>query len=310
MNSNQIEISIVTPAYKCADSIPELCQRLKNTLDKITQNWEIIIINDCSPHNDWEVIKKQNEIDTRIKGINFSRNFGQHYAIFAGLENSVGQWVVVMDCDLQDSPEEIEKLYNEAQKGYDIVLGRRAIRYDNFLKKMSSKIFYKTLAYFSETQQDNTVGNFGIYNRKVIDSILAIGDKIKFFPVMVQWVGFSKHKIDVAHAERKYGKTSYNFKSLLKLAVNTTLSFSDKPLRLTVKFGLLTTFLSIIFLFFNIYRYFTGKIVEPGWTSIILSIWFFAGVIIFLIGIVGLYIGKIFDSSKNRPIYIIKEKIL
>lgn len=310
MNNQQIDISIVTPAYKCAASIPELCQRLKTTLDKITQNWEIIIVNDSSPQNDWQEIKKLNSSDKRVKGINLSRNFGQHNAIFAGLQHSVGQWVVVMDCDLQDTPEEIEKLYNEAQKGYDIVLGRRAIRYDNFLKKLSSKIFYKILAYFSETQQDNTVGNFGIYHRKVIDSVLSIGDKIKFFPVMVQWVGFSKQKIDVAHAQRKYGKTSYNFKSLLKLAINTTLSFSDKPLRLTVKLGLLTTFLSIVFLIFNIYRYFAGKIVEPGWTSIILSIWFFSGLIIFLIGIVGLYIGKIFETSKNRPNFIIKEKIL
>lgn len=303
-------ISVVIPVYKCENSIAELYERLKNTLERISTNWEIVFVNDASPHNDWEQIKKLINIDKRVKGINLSRNFGQHNAIFAGLEHAKGEWIVVMDGDLQDKPEDIIALYHEAEKGFEIVVASRAIRYDNYFKKLSSKIFYQVLSYLSETKIDYTIGNFGIYHRKVINSVLQMGDKIKFFPVMVHWVGFSKQKVNVEHDERKYGKTSYSFKSLLKLAINVILSFSDKPLRLIMKFGLLITLFSILFLFYNTYRYLSGEILAMGWTSLILSIWFFSGLIIFLIGMVGLYVGKTFENSKNRPNYIIKDKIL
>jgi len=305
-----MDISVIIPVYNCEESIPELYEKLKFILDQITLNWEIIFVNDASPQNDWQQILKLIAIDKRVKGINFSRNFGQHNAIFAGLEHAKGDWIVVMDGDLQDNPQDIHLLYNEAIKGYDMVLASRQIRYDNFFKKLFSKIFYKFLSYLSETKIDYTIGNFGIYKRIVIDNVLQMGDKIKFFPVMVQWVGFKQQKVFVKHDERKYGKTSYSFRSLVKLAINVILSFSDKPLRLAVKFGLAVTLISVLFLLFNIIRYFNGKILAIGWTSLILSIWFFSGLIIFLIGIVGLYVGKTFENSKNRPIYIAKDKII
>ena len=212
-----------------------------------------------------------------------------------------------MDCDLQDQPEEIVKLYEKALEGYDIVLARRSIRFDNYFKKMSSKIFYTMLGYFSETNQDYTVGNFGIYKHIVIENILKLGDVNKFFPVMVQWVGFKSIKIDVQHAERKLGTTSYSFSKLFNLALNTVLSFSDKPLRMTVKAGLFIVFLSILMLIFQLWAYFTGQITVPGWASIFISLWMLSGFIIFTLGIVGLYVGKTFDKTKNRPVYIIKE---
>lgn len=300
-------ISVVSPVYGCSLLIYELYKRLVTELSKITPDFEIILVNDASPDNAWETIKQIAEKDTRVTGINLSRNFGQHYAITAGLDHAKGEWVVVMDCDLQDQPEEIIKLYQKAQEGYDIVLARRAIRFDNFLKKMSSKIFYTLLGYFSETNQDYTVGNFGIYKKIVIDNILKLGDVNKFFPVMVQWVGFKSTKIDVQHAERKLGTTSYSFSKLFNLALNTVLSFSDKPLRMTVKAGLFIVFLSFLMLLFQLWAYFSGQITVPGWASLFISIWFLSGFIIFTLGIVGLYVGKTFDKTKNRPVYIIKE---
>jgi polyisoprenyl-phosphate glycosyltransferase len=307
--SNDIHISVVIPVYGCKTALIELYLRLKQTLITITEDFEIIMVNDASPDGAWETIVELANKDIRVKGINFSRNFGQHYAITAGLENSSGEWVVIMDCDLQDIPEEIPTLYNKALEGYDIVFGQRLIRFDNFLKKIFSKFFYKTLEYFTETKQDYSIGNFGIYRKKAVESVLSMGDKIRFFPPMIKWVGFKSISVPVKHAERSYGKTSYSFRKLFHLALNTILTFSDKPLRLTVKLGSFIVFSSIIFSIYNLILFFNGKILEPGWTSIIISIWLLSGIIIFTLGIVGLYIGKIFENIKNRPIYIINEKV-
>jgi polyisoprenyl-phosphate glycosyltransferase len=308
MKSN-IHLSVVVPVYGCKTVLIELYLRLKQTLTTIAEDFEIIMINDASPDGPWETIVELANKDKRVKGINFSRNFGQHYAITAGLDKCIGRWIVIMDCDLQDIPEEIPTLYKKALEGYDIVFGQRLIRFDNFFKKIFSKFFYKALEYFTETKQDYSIGNFGIYGKKAVESVLSMGDKIRFFPPMIKWVGFKSISVPVKHAERSYGKTSYSFRKLFHLALNTILTFSDKPLRLTVKLGSFIVFSSIIFSIYNLILFFNGKILAPGWTSIIISIWFLSGIIIFTLGLVGLYIGKIFENIKNRPIYIINEKV-
>jgi len=306
---SNVHISVVTPVYGCKTALFELYSRLKSTLIKISENFEIIFVNDASPDGAWETIVELSEKDNRVKGINFSRNFGQHYAITAGLDYCSGEWVVVMDCDLQDQPEEILKLYNKALEGYDIVFAQRVIRIDNFLKKFFSKIYYTILSYLTETKQDSSIANFGIYNKNVIKSVLSMNEYFRFFPTMVKWVGYYTIAIPVNHAKREYGKTAYSFRKLLHLGINTIFTFSDKPLRLTVKLGLLIVLISFLFTVFILFRYYTGHIIELGWTSLIISIWFLSGVVIFILGIVGLYIGKTFDNVKNRPLYIVKDKI-
>jgi len=303
------KISVVIPVYKCKECLFELNQRLTETLKKITDRYEVIYIDDCSPDESWIEIKLLSEKDKNVKGIRLSRNFGQHNAIFAGLENSNGDVIVVMDCDLQDKPEEILKLYNELEKGYDLVLGSKFNRRDKIFKKMFSKTFYFILSYLTDTNQDCSVGNYGIYTRKVIDSVLQMQDNIKYFPTMVKWVGFNKSVIQIEHSDRIYGNTSYRFGGLFKLALNIILSFSDKPLRLVVKLGLTISLISLIIAIYELYEYFTGKIIIQGWASLIISLWFLSGIVIFVLGIVGLYIGRIFDKVKERPIYFIKEKI-
>ncbi len=307
--SSPVFISVVTPVYGCKTALIELYIRLKDTLDKINPDFEIIFINDASPDGAWDTIVELAGKDSRVKGINFSRNFGQHYAITAGLDHCKGEWVVVMDCDLQDQPEEILKLYNKVLEGYDIVLARRLYRKDGIIKKQISKYFYLFLGYISENQQDYTVANFGIYHNKVIKAVISMKDSVRYFPTMVRWVGFKTTKVEVLHSERPSGKTSYTFNKLFKLALDVILSYSDKPLRLTVKFGLLISFLSLLFAIYNLYRFLTGQIVVAGWTSLIISVWFLSGMIIFILGIVGLYVGKTFEKVKERPIYIIKEII-
>ncbi len=304
-----MKLSIVSPVYKSENIVPLLVERIEANVEKITEDYEIILVEDGSPDNSWEVIKKIAKKNAKVIGIKLSRNFGQHYAITAGLHKTQGEWVVVMDCDLQDQPEEIEKLYAKTKEGYDIVLASRYNRNDSFYKKTVSIIFYKLLSFFTDTKQDRSIANFGIYHRKVITSILMMGDIIRIFPIMVQWVGYNKTKIDVNHSKREIGKSTYTFSKLFKLAINTFLTFSNKPLILTVRLGLLVSLLSFFVGAFYLYRYFTHGISVLGYTSLILSIWFLAGIIIFSIGILGLYIGRIFDTTKKRPTFIIDEVI-
>lgn len=302
-------ISVVVPVYGCDACLPELYERVKATFQKLACEFELIFVDDCGPGNPYSTIKMLAEKDIRVKGIRLSRNFGQHYAIHAGLSKASGEWVVVMDCDLQDQPEEIIKLYEETKNGYDLVLAKRTVRKDNFIKTKLSVLFYMVLGYLTETKQDSTVANFGIYHKKVISAILSMGDSIRFFPAMVSWVGFSSASIVIEHAERAEGKTSYNFKKLLKLGLDIILSFSDKPLRLTIKLGLLISCISFLGGMVAIIRYFLGYITIQGYASLIFSLWFFSGIIIFVLGIVGLYLGKTFDRVKERPVFIVNDTI-
>lgn len=308
MNS-KIEISIVTPVYGCKTCIAELYLRLKKVLEPISPNFEIIMVNDCSPDGAWSAIVELAQRDARVKGLHFSRNFGQHYAIAAGLDACKGTWTVVMDCDLQDRPEEIAKLYAKASEGYDVVFAQRLERKDRLTKRLMSRLFYKVLGFLTNTEQDASVANFGIYHRSVVDVIKTMGDYQRYFPTMVKWVGFSSVKIPVEHAQRALGESGYNFWKLIRLSVDVILSFSDKPLRLTVKLGFGLSTLAFLFALFNLYLYFTGEILVPGYTSLIVSVWFLSGLIITVLGVVGLYVGKTFDQVKNRPCYIVKEAI-
>ena len=302
-------ISIVSPVYRAEKILPILVSEINLVMERIGEDYEIILVDDRSPDNSWEVMKVLSSQNSKIKSIRLSRNFGQHSAIFAGLTKTKGDWVVVMDCDMQDQPKEIAKLYKKALEGYDIVLGQRENRKDKFLKKLSSKLFYKVFNYLSGGQFNNEIGNFGIYKKKVIDSILNINDYIKFFPLFINWVGFKSVSIPIEHGEREEGKSSYSISRLLKLAFNVIVSFSDKPLRLFINFGLGISILSFILGIYYLYLAITHKITQPGFSSLILSIWFLSGIIISCIGIVGVYLGKTFDQAKNRPTFIIDEEL-
>lgn len=306
---NTPDISIVIPVYGCKTCLLELYFRLKDSLSLISKDFEIIMVNDASPDMAWGTITEIAQKDQRVKGINLSRNFGQHYAITAGLNYCNGNWVVVMDCDLQDRPEEIINLYNKALEGWDVVFASREIRKDGIIKRALSRMFYMTLGYLTNTEQDANIANFGIYHKKVIDAIKSMDDYQRYFPTMVKWVGFSSTKISVDHASRSEGKSSYTFAKLVRLSIDVIISFSDKPLRLTVKFGFALSSIAFIYAIYNLILFFLGDIKVPGYTSLIVSVWFLSGLIITIVGITGLYIGKTFDKVKGRPTYIVKEKI-
>ncbi len=303
----KVHISIVSPVYRSENIVPELVKQIKNTVLNITDDYEIILVNDGSLDNSWQKITEECQKDKRVKGLNLSRNFGQHYAITAGLNYASGEWIVVMDCDLQDRPDEIFNLYQKAQEGYDSVFAQRTVRMDSVINKIVSKIFYLFFSYLTDTKQDASIANFGIYNKKVIQAILSMKDQIRFFPTMVQWVGFKKYYLPVKHSKRFEGESTYDFKRLLQLAMNSVLAFSDKPLRLTVKLGFFITTLSLVTIIVYFFMYLTGSIKVLGFTSLILSFWFLSGVIIFILGFLGLYIGKIFEKVKERPSFIVNE---
>ena len=300
-------ISIVSPVYKADKILEKLVFEIQKTMLLMGVSYEIILIDDRSPDSSWEVMKIISNRIPEVKSIRLSRNFGQHPAIMAGLSHAKGEWVVVMDCDLQDQPKEIEKLFNKTKEGFEVVLARRTNRRDGFLKKLSSTIFSKLYGFFTDTTYDNEIANFGIYHSKVIQSILKIGDYIKFFPLFVEFVGFKTTSISVEHASRESGNSSYGFSKLISLAFNSIISFSNKPLKIFVKFGLSISILSVFVGFYYIYEAITNKIEVLGYTSIIVSIWFLSGVIITTIGVAGIYVGKIFDQTKNRPVFIIDE---
>jgi dolichol-phosphate mannosyltransferase len=302
-------LSIVSPVYRADQLVDELVRRIQQAVEPITDNYEIVLVDDRSPDNSWQQITAQAQRDNRIKGVQLSRNFGQHRAITAGLEHCRGEWVVVMDCDLQDQPEEIPKMLAEAQKGSDIVFARRINRQDTALKRFSSWAFYRTLSYLTETKQDPAVANFGLYHRRVIDAVLSLRESIRYFPTMVRWVGFRTTEVAVAHAERPEGDSSYRFKQRFYLALDVTLAYSDKPLRLTVKLGLVISAASFLMVLITLFRYLTGQIVVLGYTSMVISIWFLSGLLLSVLGMVGLYVGKVFEQVKNRPLYLLDHTV-
>lgn len=297
--------SVVIPVYKAEHCLDELYRRLKTALENISTNFEIILVEDCGGDKSWQVIERLAATDPRVRGIQFSRNFGQHYGITAGLDHCHGDWVVVMDCDLQDRPEEIPRLYAKAQEGYDIVLARRGARRDPPLKRMTSWLFYKLFSYLADIEYDGDSGNFRIMSRKVVANFRHMGEQLRFFGGLVQWMGFPTSSIEVEHAERYEGKSTYTFAKLWKLAVETIIAYSDKPLRLAVRLGFLMAFFSFCYGAYILgHALFYGSSV-PGWNSLIVSLYFIGGIIITILGVIGIYLGKTFDESKKRPLYIV-----
>jgi len=298
-------ISVVIPVYQAEDCLEELYRRLKTALEPISRDFEIVLVEDCGGDRSWQIIGELARRDVRVKGFQFSRNFGQHYGITAGLDHCDGDWVVVMDCDLQDLPEEIPRLYAKAQEGYDVVLARRGRRNDPLPKRFASWLFYRLFSWLADIDYDGQSGNFRIVSRKVVTAFRQMRERLRFFGALVNWMGFPTSNIDVRHAERFDGRSAYTFGKLWKLAAETIVAYSDKPLRLSIRFGFILALCSFVYGVYILLRaLFYGSPVE-GWSSTIVSIYFIGGIIISILGIIGIYLGKTYDETKRRPLYII-----
>jgi len=299
-------ISVVIPVYLAEKMLDELYSRLRDALQTVSPHFEIVLVEDCGPDRSWDVIERLSAADPRVVGLQFSRNFGQHYGITAGLDICKGEWVVVMDCDLQDAPEEIPRLYAKAQEGYDVVLALRGKRQDPLLKRFTSWLFYRLFSYLADIDFNGDSGNFRIMSRKVVKNFVRMREQLRFFGGHVQWMGFPTTGIQVQHAERLEGSSSYTFAKLFKLASETIIAYSDKPLRMAVRLGLTMAGGSFVFGSYLLGHAIVHGYSVPGWSSLIVSLYFIGGLVIGILGILGVYLGKAFDEAKKRPLYIVR----
>lgn len=302
-------LSVISPVYACEGCLEELVDRILAAVATCGMQAEIILVNDSSPDQSWPRICELAARHREVRGLRLSRNFGQHYAIAAGIEHSRGELVAVMDCDLQDRPEELPRLVEAARQGYDVVFGQRTQRQDSPLKRFTSYAFFRVLSYLTDVQQDHSTANFGVFSRKVIDTINHMPETDRCFPLMVKWTGFRSISVPVEHAERQQGNSSYSLSKLIRLATNIVLSYSDKPLRLVVRMGLIFSLVAFAIAPMAVYRYSLGDIAVAGFTSIIASIWLLGGATIFCLGVIGLYLGRLFNDTKGRPYYIVSDRL-
>ena len=303
-----VHLSVVIPVYNESSLIDELVKRVKTNVKLITEDYEIIIVDDGSQDNTWNSIENEAKLENRIKGIKFSRNFGHRYAITAGLHNSEGEWVVVMDGDLQDRPEVIPDLYKKSQEGFDVVFVSRQNRPEKLYYRMAQKIFYMILRKMSGIDFNSSQANFSIISKKVVEAFINFPENARFYGSTIKWLGFRRSFILADHGSRHSGRTSYTIRKRVKLASDIILSFSERPLKFAIGLGLLISILSVCFSVWIVYGSFNWGYTVIGWSSLISAIFFSTGIILVIMGITGIYIGEIFKQVKNRPLYVIEKK--
>ena len=302
-----VDVSVISPVYGCQGCLEELVDRVLGTLREAGKTCEILLVDDRSPDGAWERIRELARHRPEVHGLRLARNFGQHYAISAGLERARGTQVVVMDCDLQDVPEEIPQLLAALDAGFEVAFAQRHERQDSWGKRLGSWAFFRLLSWMTDVPQDHTTANFGAYSRKVVDAVNAMPERERCFPLMVKWTGFASRNVPVQHAARRDGRSGYSLGRLWRLAVGIILSYSDKPLRMVVRIGLLFAAVAFVMVALSVLRYFGGDVQVAGFTSIIASIWLVGGMMISCLGIIGLYLGRLFVDAKGRPYYLVAE---
>ena len=300
-------LSIVSPVYNEAENLGEFYSRVINATDNLNLEIEIIYINDGSQDSTIDIITKQRQIDNRITIIDLSRNFGKEIALTAGLDYSSGDAVIVIDADLQDPPELIPKLVEKWREGYDVVNAKRIKRKgESLLKKVMSYIYYRLLFYLSDINVPKDTGDFRLLNKNALDALLKLREKHRYMKGLFVWVGFKQNEIEYEREARFKGKTKWGFFSLFNLAFDGLTSFSIMPLRLASTIGFLSALIGFFYGAVIVFK--TLFFHEPvaGFTSLVVLITFFGGIQLLSIGIIGEYIGRIFNETKNRPLYVVK----
>jgi dolichol-phosphate mannosyltransferase len=283
--------------------------RMNIIKDVIENNLEIIIVDDGSSDNTWEKVIEQCRKDDRVTAIKLSRNFGHHYAITAGIHNALGNYVVVMDGDLQDRPEVIPVLYEEIRKGFDVVFVNRTNRPESLVYKVAQKFFYFTLRILSGYDFDSRQANFSIINRKVVEAFKKFPENSRFYGSTIKWLGFRTSSVSATHGKRFEGKPSYTLQKRFKLAADIILAFSDRPLKIAIGLGLVMSTLSIFIVTWILIGVNSWGFSVVGWPSLIAAIFFSTGIILVILGILGVYLGQVFKEVKNRPLYLISDTV-
>ncbi len=302
-------LSVVVPMYFEEEVVDECYKKLTSVLEDNQYDYEIVFVNDGSTDKTPELLKALADRDKRVKVVDFSRNFGHQTAVTCGIDMSKGDAIVIIDADLQDPPEVIKSMVDLWKQGYDVVYGKRAKRKgETWFKLVTAKMFYKFLQYMSEVKIPRDTGDFRLIDRKVADVFKAMPERNRFIRGMIAWIGFNQTFVEYERDERFAGETKYPLKKMLKFAADGIIGFSSKPLKLIANLGVLTVVFSFLIIVYSILSKLFGKNVESGWTSIMLAVTFFGGVQMIAMGILGEYIARIYDESKNRPLYIVKDK--
>jgi len=306
--SSGVDISVVSPVYKGEHTVGLLVESLSDYLPQICSSHEIVLVEDGSSEESWQAVLKACEGRSNVRALKLSRNFGQHYAVTAGLEHARGNTIVIMDCDLQDRPESIGMLYEEVKKGYHVVFTKRKKRRHSFLKSLFSVIYNRAFTIFSGSEYSIDYNSLVMMTSKAKEAFMRIKDQDRLYIQLLKWIGFRSTEVIVEHEQRAGGKSTYSFARLLKIAIQGWTFHSDRLLRYSIYFGFGLSGLSFLSGLLIIYRYFAHGFL-PGWPSLFLTVLFSTGVLLISIGITGIYIGKIFIQVKDRPLYIIEEKV-
>jgi dolichol-phosphate mannosyltransferase len=302
--------SLVIPLYNEEEVIHETIKRVTAVMSNKDFEYEIVFVNDGSKDKTEEIVKGYSKEDKHIKLISLSRNFGHQTAITAGMDNAVGDAVIVMDADLQDPPEVVLQMIDKFNEGYDVVYAIRAKRKgETFFKKFTAKVFYRFLKSMCDVEIPVDTGDFRLISRQVSDVLKNLTERNRYVRGLVSWVGFKQTGIYYEREERFAGETKYPLKKMIKLSVDGITSFSTKPLKLSEWVGSIMAIVGFIYAIVIIIQKIAGTSMEAGWASTIVAILIIGGIQLIMLGIAGEYIARIFDESKNRPLYIIKEKV-
>jgi polyisoprenyl-phosphate glycosyltransferase len=308
-SDSTVEISVVVPVYGCRDSVRALRDRITAALRGITDSFEIILVDDCDRQGSWEAVSQLALEDRAVRAYRLSRNFGQHAAITAGLSQCRGRWAVVMDCDLQDPPEHIPRLYEMARQGHDVVLARRKRKRHSAFRVLAARIYFRLMRMVASARLDGEFGSFSIISRKVIDAFLRFQDRERHYLFILNWLGFTMATIEYEHGERHSGGSSYRLGQLIRHALDGMFFQTTVLLRWIVYVGFWVSLAGFLLAAYFIYMYLVHDVI-PGFTSLAVLILLIGGFIIMSTGIAGLYIGKVFDQVKGRPLFVIDKAII
>jgi glycosyltransferase involved in cell wall biosynthesis len=297
-------ISVVVPVYRCTPCLAPLAERLRSVLGPMALPYEVVLVDDRGGEGAWEAICDLAADDPRFRGVRLSRNFGQHAAITAGLASARGRWVVVMDCDLQDPPELIPEMFAKALEGFDIVYGRRHQKPASFLRRVTARMYFKALNLFTGAGISGEFGSFSLISRKVVDGFLQFRDRDRHYIFILHWLGYDWAAVDYEPSARHAGKSSYSFRMLLKHGLEGVFFQTTVLLRWIVYLGFLLAGAGAAFALYLVWaRLFETAL--PGWTSIAVITLVVSGFIVTSTGITGLYIGKVFEQVKDRPLFVV-----
>lgn len=310
MDSNKLIYSIVVPVYNEEAVIEETYRRLKEVMDSTKEIYEIIFVNDGSRDKTVDKAVRICSRDSNIKVINFSRNFGHQVAVTAGMDYARGKAIVIIDADLQDPPAVILQMIEKWKEGYEVVYGKRMKRKgETAFKKVTAKLFYRTLRSMTTVDIPVDTGDFRLIDRKVCDALKSLPERNRYVRGLVSWVGFKQIGVEYVREERYAGETKYPLKKMIKFAGDAITSFSYKPLKFGTYMGTIMSAISFFALLFVIYQKMFTDTTVPGWASMACIALFFNGMIITMLGIMGEYIGRIYDEAKGRPQYIVTQSI-